>query len=84
MKLDGFEFQSDSLDYGAIEDPICRYYRLGFANSSSFSEIKEEKMTAISIFATNGSIECGVTAHRDKSTGKYKVLVSRADVRYKK
>lgn len=43
MKLDGFEFQSDSLDYGAIEDPICRYYRLGFANSSSFSEIEEEK-----------------------------------------
>jgi len=84
MKLDGFEFQSDSLDYGAIEDPICRYYRLGFANSSSFSEIEEGKTAAISIFATNGSIECGVTAYRDKSTGKYKVFVSRADVRYKK
>ncbi len=79
MKLDGFEFQSDSLDYGAIED-----HRLGFANSSSFSEIEEGKTAAISIFATNGSIECGVTAYRDKSTGKYKVFVSRADVRYKK
>lgn len=84
MKLEGFEFQSDSLDYGAIENPICRYYRLGFAESSSFLEIEEGKTTAITIIATNGSVECGVTAYRDKATGKYKVVVSRADVRYKK
>lgn len=84
MKLEGFEFQSDSLDYRAIENPICRYYRLGFAESSSFLEIEEGKTAAISILATNGSIECGVIAYRDKSTGKYKVFVSRADVRYKK
>lgn len=84
MKVDGFEFQSDSLDYGAIEHPICRYYRLGFAESSSFLEIEEGKTTAITIIATNGSVECGVTAYRDKVTGKYKVVVARADVRYKK
>lgn len=84
MKLDGFEFQSDYLDNGAIENPICHHYRLGFAENSSFSEIEEGKTTAITIIATNGSVECGVSAYRDKTTGKYKVQVSRADVQYKK
>ena len=84
MKLDGFEFLSDYLDYGAIEDQICRHYRIGFADDSDFSEIEEGKTTAITIIATNGSVECGVTAYKDKTTGKYKVQVSRADVRYKK
>lgn len=84
MKFEGFEFQSDTLDYGAIETPICRYYNLGFANSSSFMELEEGKTTVITIIATNGSVECGVTAYKDRTTGKYKVQVSRADVRYKK
>lgn len=84
MKFEGFEFQSDALDYGAIETPICCYYNLGLADSSSIMELEEGKTTAITIIATKGSVECGVTAHKDKTSGKYKVQVSRADVRYKK
>ena len=82
MKLEGFTFQCDSLDYRTIENAICKYYQLGYASDSDFSELEEGKPRGITIIGTSGSVECGVSAYMDKKSGNYSVRVSCADVKY--
>ncbi len=79
--MQGFEFEAKSLDYGTIESEICRYYDLGYPNSSNFMEITTGIGQTIFIDAVNGSIRCRVSAYQKKDSEQFLVSVSGAEIK---
>ena len=82
--MEGFSFETEKLDYGAIEDAICKHYGLIYPSSSNFTELEVGKGQSLTIIAENGSICCGATAYKKKDSDKYIVSISSANVKYKK
>lgn len=82
--MEGFEFESDSLSYGTIENEICDYYNLGYANSSTFMELSVGKGQRISISAEKGYISCFINAYQKKDSERYIVTISQIDIKYKR
>ena len=82
--MSGFEFEAMALDYGTIENEVCRYYDLGYPNSSNFIEITTGIGQTIFIDAVKGSIRCHISAYQKKDSEKYVVTVSGAEVKRKR
>lgn len=81
MTVEGFEFDTKDLDYGSIEDAICRHYDLGYANSSNFMEILPGRGQSITILALKGSVTCFVSAYGKKDSDLFIVSVSNVDMK---
>ena len=82
MKVEGFEFSADALDYGTIEDAICLHYGLGYSNSSNFMEIVPGRGQSITIIAVKGSVTCFISAYAMKDSDQYIVSVSSVDIKW--
>lgn len=73
MPNEKFEFTTNSLSYGVIEDRILNFYDLGYANSSDFMELEEGMSSNHYITATKGIIEFRTTVGKTPD-GLYLVI----------
>lgn len=82
--MEGFQYESERLDYYSVERTICDHYELGYANSSNFLEIQPGWIgQAITIFATKGSISCYVNADPKKNSTLFSICVSYVKIKRK-
>lgn len=75
MQLDNidnrkFECEVNSFNYGDVERAISYFYDLGGANSSDFTELKENAMATISISFTKGDGKFNVFAYTKENGQK--------------
>ena len=73
MPNESFEFTTDKLSYGIIEDRILGHYDLGCANSSNFMDLSEGRSSSLAIDAEKGIIEFTAIVSK-KSDGSYAVI----------
>lgn len=73
--FEGFEFETDDLGHTNIERKICHHYGLGWVDSSSFMKLAESLNQELSIFASNGYIECAADVYKKNNSDKFTVSV---------
>lgn len=67
--MDKLECEVGSFSYGPVERAITRFYDMGFASSSNFSEL-EEGFNPITIIASKASGDFSVLAYTTKDGKK--------------
>ncbi len=72
--MENLEFEAEDLYYSLIEEKITKYYDLGYADDSNFTELKNGINSSLWILATKGSIEFSAVAGKNKE-GKYLISI---------
>lgn len=80
--MEKLEFKTKDLGAYNIEDKICSFYNLGYANSSSFIVVEEGISNRYTITATKGTIEFLCTVWETKEND-YLVMISPIKIKRK-
>lgn len=81
--MEKLEIKTSKLDYSVIENEICNFYKLGYADSSNFMELENGVHSGYVIVTSKGSIEFSSIVGKTKDNN-YLVTIVPKTIKHKK